>query len=165
MKKVINKRAQESMSMPFGIIFSIFLIVVFIVTAFIAVKYFLGISDTTKIGLFYQDFQSAVDDAVTSQSTNTTFKINLPSEIKKVCFANLTSEITSPDNYDEIRDYYTYQANTFLLPSSSAGGLSSKQINHLNITKITSAKNPYRILASGEIKIIKNFYDRDVVVK
>ena len=165
MKMVLNKRGQDTMGMPFGIIFSVFLIVVFIVVAFIAVRYFLDIGDTSKIGMFYRDFQSAVDEAVKTQSSDSVFKVNLPSGIKKVCFGNLSAKITSADDYDELRDYEIYNANTFLLPTTSAGDLARKLINHLNITKITSVKNPYCIPVSQGIKIKKDFYDRSVVVE
>ena len=163
-KKRFNKKGQDTMGMPFGIIFSVFLIVVFIVVAFIAVKYFLDIGDCSKIGMFYRDFQSAVDEAIKTQSSDDVFDVKLPAGIKKVCFGNLSAKITASDDYDELRDYEIYNANTFILPTGVCD-LSYKLINHLNITKITAVKNPYCIPVSQGIKIKKDFYDRSVVVE
>ena len=66
----MRKRGQQTMGMPFGMIFSIFLIIVFFVAAFIGVKYFFGVSDVTKIGLFYEDLQDAVTEAWQGSSSN-----------------------------------------------------------------------------------------------
>ena len=44
------------MGMPFELIFGIFLIIVFIVIAFIAIGGFLDIGRTANVGTFYEDF-------------------------------------------------------------------------------------------------------------
>jgi hypothetical protein len=162
----MNKKAQETMGMPFGIIFAVFLIVVFIVVAFIAIKSFIDIEETSEVGMFYQDLQTAVNNARDSQSSEFEFKINLPSKINKVCFANLSAKITANfEDYKIIKDYNIYEANTFLIPPEYAENMQWKQINNINITKITENKNPYCIPVSQNLKIKKDFYDRLITIK
>ena len=94
------------MSMPFGIIFSIFLIVVFVVIAFIAVGYFLDIGRSSGVGMFYREFQDAVDEAMGGQFSEAVFAIDLPDGVKQVCIANLSEPITNTGPaYEAIRNY------------------------------------------------------------
>ena len=152
--------------MPFQLIFAIFLIVVFIIVAFIAVKYFLDLGKSSSVGLFYKEFGEAVDEAWSGQSSESTFKIDLPSGIKRICFANLTKPITgSQTDYMMIKNYDVYEANTFLLPPEYAEDMEWKLIKHLNITKRTATSNPYCVDVSKDLVIKKGFYDKLVVVE
>lgn len=151
--------------MSFGMIFSVFLIVVFIVVAFIAIKSFLDIQRTSDAGLFYREFQEAVDDSWAGQASEFKFKIDLPSKVEKLCFANLSAKITGSSNdYLQLRNYDVYEANVFLIPPGDFQGLEHKWINHLDIEKITLEKNPYCVDASGSLSIKKDFYDKLVYV-
>jgi len=160
-----GKRGQQTLGMPIGMIFSIFLIVVFIVIAFIAIKQFLVIGDAAKIGDFYQDLQGKVDDFMRSTGEKS-FKINLPSDIEKVCFANLNNPITgSAEDYAQIESYFVYEANVFLIPPENAGNLQYKLINNIDLENITKNKNPYCVDSKGELKISRGFYDRLVLIE
>ncbi|RMD46115.1 hypothetical protein D6829_00395 [Candidatus Pacearchaeota archaeon] len=162
----MGKRGQQIMGMPFGVIFSIILIVVFIVIAFIAIGSFLDIGRKSSVGLFYKDLQEAVDNAWESQSAEFDFKINLPSGIKKVCFANLSKTINSNDEvYDEIERYSVYDANVFLYPPQKAEEMQWKKIRHINLSKIIANENPYCVDTSKNLKIKKGFDDRLVVIE
>jgi hypothetical protein len=162
----ISKKAQQTMSMPFGLIFSIFLIVIFIAVAFYAVKFFLNISESSKIGTFYLDLQDDVNKAWSSQSSEFNFKIKLPSKIEKVCFANLSAKITgSMEDYNQIKNYEVYEANTFILPPEYAKNMQWKMIHNLNLTKITSLRNPYCVPVDKGLRIKKDFYDRAVTIE
>lgn len=157
----INKRGQQSVGMSFGMIFAIFLIIVFVAIAFIAIKSFLDLGGSAEVGLFYDDLQGAVDNALRSQESDRSFSISLPSGIEKICFANLSASITNPGpDYDEIRDYVVYDANTFLIPPEKAQGMQWKNIDRLNITNITGEFNPYCVEVDVGLKIKKDFYDR-----
>ena len=160
-----NKRGQHTMGMPFGMIFAILLIVVFIVIAFIAIAGFLDIGQSASVGLFYEDLQKAVDEAWREQSGEFDFKIDLPSGIDEVCFGNLSGMITNRDpRYDEILNYDVYVANTFLVPPENAQGMQWKFINHINVTKITESSNPYCVSVEKDLRIKKGFYDKLVVI-
>ena len=162
----MNRRAQHLLGLPFSMIFSIILIVFFIVIAFIAIGHFLDIGRSSGVGMFYRELQGAVDDAFASQSSKTNFDIDLPSKIKFVCFANLSMPITNLDeNYEAIKDYDVYDANVFLVPPEYAQNMQWKLIKHLDIAKITQHKNPYCVSVKDGLKINKGFYDKLVWIK
>jgi hypothetical protein len=165
-KSTFGKRGQQTMGMPFGMIFAIFLIIVFVVIAFIAMGGFLDIGRASSVGLFYDEFQEAVDEAWSGQSGEFDFKIDLPDAITELCFANLSDVITNKDlTYKEILNYDVYEANTFLAPPEAAEGMQWKLINHLDIAKITSQENPYCIPVKKTLRIKKGFYDKLVMVE
>jgi len=152
------------MDLPFGLIFSIFLIVVFIVIAFIAVRYFLNIGKCSEVGLFYRDLQDNVNDAWKSTETlNKTMEISLPSGVTKICFANMSARITSSEGREILN--YNEDQNLFLIPTASACDMSSKFIAHLDIAKMTERRNPYCISVDNKIKIKKEIYSKFVVIE
>lgn len=162
-----NKKGQGVFGMPFSTIFSIFLIAVFIVVAFFAIRYFLDIKKCSEIGLFKEDFQKEIENAWQSQSSSKTFTSTLPSGIEHICFANLAEPATgnSKENeiYQELRKNADYTANLFFYPQVKAC-IPSVNINYVNITELS---NPYcfPVERGGvEIKIEKGFYDSLVKV-
>jgi len=161
-----DKKGQHTMGMPFGVIFAIFLIVVFVVIAFIAVGYFLDIGESSSVGMFYREFQEAVDDAMRGQFEESSFDIDLPSDIEFVCFADLSAEITNPGvEYDAIRNYDVYDANVFLVPPEYAQGMEWKLIDRINVSRITESSNPYCVAVDDGFVIKKGFYDKWVFVE
>ena len=169
-KRGINKKAQHTMGLPFGVIFAIFLIIVFIVIAFIAVNHFLEIGDCSKVGKFYDDLQDKIGEAISGQESNFLFDVDLPSGIDVICFANLSDDIhgeESDENYQKLRDFEIYDGNIFLLPRGKACDMSWKKMDNINITKITKEKNPYCIDLErrNELRIKKGFYDKYVVIE
>ena len=159
-------RGQHIIGMPFSMIFAIFLIVVFVVIAFIAIGHFLDIGRSSSVGMFYRDFQDAVNDATRGQFEESFFRIDLPSDINSVCFANLSAEITNPGvEYDAIRNYYIYDANTFLVPPEYAQGMQWKLVDRINISKITIKKNPYCVDVDDGFIVKKGFYDKLVWIE
>jgi len=162
-----SKKAQQTMGLPFGLIFSIFLIAVFVVAAIWAVTHFLDIGKCSEIGLFYDELQNKVDEAWASQTSEFNFKIDLPSGIKKICFGNLTSEITNQEDFSEIEIYYLEEANVFLVPSGEACNIPYYNLKHINISEITKLENPYCVDLEkrNEIKIKKDFYDKNVLIE
>jgi hypothetical protein len=161
-----NKRGQQAIGMSFGMMFAIFLIIVFVVIAFIAVNSFLDLGGSASVGLFYDELQETVNDALRSQESNRNFVLNLPSGVEKICFGNLSASITNPgEDYDSIRDYEVYDANTFLLPPEKASGMQWKEIDRIDIAKITETKNPYCVDVDVGLMIRKEFYDRLVWIE
>lgn len=167
MKSVINKRGQQAIGMSFGMIFAIFLIVVFVVIAFIAVNSFLDIGGTASVGLFYDELQDAVSNALRSGESNRKFAIDLPSGIEKICFANLSMLPKNDDygDYDVISDYEFYEANTFLVPPEKAQGMAWKLIDRIDVSKITEDRNPYCVDVDDGLKIRKEFTSRLVWIE
>ena len=159
-------RGQQTMGLPFGMIFALFLIVIFIVVAFVGIKSFLSFGRTSSVGLFYQELQDAVDDAWRGQSSSSHFDIDLPSKIDRICFANLSAMVTNKgEDYEFIKDFYVYEANVFLIPPGKGEGMEWKLINHLDISKIIESKNPYCVNVEEGLTIKKDFYDKLVWVE
>ena len=157
-----NKKAQV-FGMPFSIIFSIFLIAIFLAVAIYAIIHFLDIKKCSEVGLFLEDFQNEIDRAWNSQSSELTFTRSLPSKIQYVCFADLNENAvgTSAEKeiYTELKKNAIYADNLFFYPRRAANCLPSTKIEHINITSLS---NPYCIeIQQGkiEIKIEKGFYD------
>jgi hypothetical protein len=166
MRVKLNNRGQQIMGMPFQLIFAIFLIVVFVIMAFIAVSFFLDLGKASNVGLFYKELQEAVDESWSGQSSESDFRVDLPSKINRICFANLTAKITgSQTDYQMIKNYDIYEANTFLLPPEYAEDMEWKLIEHLNITKMTATSNPYCVDVSEGLVIKKGFYDKSVLIE
>ena len=154
------------MGMPFSMIFAIILIVVFVVIAFIAVGHFLDIGRTSGVGMFYDELQKAVNDAMKGQFEESSFDIDLPSNIDSVCFANLSAEITNPGvEYEAIRYSDIYDANVFLVPPQNAEGMEWKLIDRINVSKITANRNPYCVDVDDGFTIKKGFYDKYVFIE
>jgi len=162
---MMNKRGQEAVGMSFGMIFAIILIVVFIVFAGIAINSFLDLGSSTNVGMFYDELQGAVDNAIKSQESDKAFAIDLPKGITHVCFGNLSAPITNQEFYGEIRNYEVYNANTFLYPPAKASGMEWKIIDKINVTKITRNQNPYCVSVDVDLRIKKSFYDRLVLIE
>ena len=153
------------MGMPFGVIFAIILIVVFVVIAFIAIGYFLDIGECSGVGMFYDELQNVVREATRGQSSEVGFDIDLPSGIKFVCFANLSAEITNHGvEYDAIRNYDVYDANVFLVPPEKTCNMQWKLIDRINVSRITESSNPYCVDVDDGFVVKKGFYDREVWV-
>ena len=161
-----NKKAQQTFGMPFGVIFSIFLIIVFFMVAFFAIRAFMDTGSSVSVLAFYDDLQDEVTSVWRSQTANRDFKINLPKEVELVCFANLSAPITgSSEVHKKIRHFEFYDANVFILPASAAQGMEYKGINHIDITKTTENENPYCVKGDAKIRLEKDFYDRLVRVR
>ena len=163
-----NKKAQGGIfGIGFGMIFSIILIVFFVIVAFIAIKAFLDTQRCAQIGLFVTDLQGEVDKTWNSQKSDFEFKSRLPTKIKYVCFADLSKEITSTgvvgDMGRELGVYKGYIANMFLYPTEPTCDMVYHEIDHIDIDKIISLKNPYCITVDDgniNIDIVKNFDDK-----
>lgn len=154
------------MGMPFSMMFAIFLIVIFIIVAFMGIRFFLDFGRSADVGLFYEELQKAVDDAWAGQTSSDSFDINLPDAIQRVCFANLSEEITANlEEYDYIEIYEFRIGNTFLVPPGDAEGMQYKQIEHIDIARIIEDENPYCVDAGDRLMIKKDFYDKLVWIE
>ena len=165
-----SKKGQETLGISFGVIFSIILIIFFIVIAFIVIKSFLRTQDCAQIGIFIDKFEADVKRTWNSQFDTHTFKGNLPGSIDYVCFANLTRDVRG--EYEQIGFdiglFEGKEANTFFYPIGKTCEIPYKNIPHLDIEKIAGLKNPNCIpVQSGRIDIVlrKDLNDRFVDIE
>jgi hypothetical protein len=168
--KKMQKRGQSTFGMSFQMIFSILLIVFFVVVAFIAIRAFLKTKDCAQVGIFIEDFETEIKKAWNSQKSSFEFKGRLPTKLDYVCFANLSRPVKG--EYEDIGwDLGVYQGqggNTFFFPHEKACGMPFKNVKHLDVESITASKNPYCIpIADGVIsfQIEKRFNERLVRVR
>ena len=137
-----SKKGQ--MKLSFGMIFSIFLIIIFIAFAVYAITKFINLQKTIQIESFAEDLQSNVNDMWKSLRGSQPETYSLPNKIDAVCFT---------DN----------QFNNLMFRSSEI--LEEKNIEHLDIATITSGEDPYCIPnIDGKVKlIISKDFNEDLV--
>ena len=163
-----RKKAQGIMSLPFGIIFSIFLIIIFIAVAFVVIKNWLSLQKCTQVVTFYDDLQSKVNEAYSGTGYKDWMAISLPSGIKEVCFADLSKPQIGrfKEEYGELSDKFeSYDANTFPYPGNDACENEYKLINHLDIPNIIKTQNPYCISTAKKIEVSFEIYGKGVVLR
>jgi hypothetical protein len=157
----MDKRGQLRIS--FGIIFSIFLIIIFIFFAFKAISSFMDLNECAEVGRFYTSFQNSVDSARESHATNQPFEIKLDSGIDKICFVDLNSSQRGPI---ALPDQWSMGDNFFLIfDGDSCGNMGNHQFKNLNITKITEILNPNCFENGQDITIKKVIGPRLVTVE
>ncbi len=83
-----KEKTKGQINLSFGMIFSIILIIAFIVFAFYAIKKFLDFQDTINIEKFKSDLQTDIDNLWRSSDGSQEVQYNLPRKINAVCFKN-----------------------------------------------------------------------------
>jgi len=84
--KIGERKAQ--MQLSFGMIFSIILIIIFIIFAFYAIRSFLRVNDSAKVGNFINSLQEDVDSIWKAAKGSQEASYTLPSNVNKICFEN-----------------------------------------------------------------------------
>ncbi len=140
-----GKKAQLSLS--FGMIFSIILIVTFISFAFFAISKFLGIQKSVEVGKFLNDFQSDVDRIWQGSQGSEVKTYSIPKKIEYVCFADYTEQERGENSvlYQRLYEVYYENENMFFYPVGSGEGLDSKELKHIDIKRMTEVENPFCI--------------------
>lgn len=149
-KKGKSRKAQGIFGMGFGMIFSIILIIFFVIVAFMVIRAFLETQKCAQIGFFVEDLQSEIKKTWNSQYGDLDYdKGKLPSKIRYVCFADFSKSISATgeirDIGEELSVHEGKTANMFLYPQESTCNMVYHQIDHIDIDEITDSKNPYCI--------------------
>ena len=152
--------------------FSIILIIAFILVAVQAIKIFInadggGISDSTAEATFKTDLQAKINEVWTSNGAIIPkFPFALPSKIEYVCFLDIKrgKAGSMQDKYENLLRYGGQASyNLYLYPGQKAcKGFKAITLQHINITEITKQSNPYcvkNINGKGNLKIEMGFYD------
>ena len=82
-----------ALQISFGMLFSVILIVAFIVVAFYAINVFLNLQKCSEMGLYKSDLQSAVDRAWLSEEASEIFEAKVPSNIDFACFSFFSNHL------------------------------------------------------------------------
>ena len=166
-KKMKNKKADIQIS--FNMIFSIILIIVFIVTATYVIKKFINTSQCSQIGIFKNDLQNEIDKAWASTGESVYSKsFDIPSKITYICFADKNKTYTGTYK-DYARDFkYSNPGNNFFfVPMKNACDFKTLTIKHIDIKKTTSSINPYCIPVKNgkvDVRIVKGITDSLVCI-
>ena len=164
------KQKRGQMKLSFGMIFSIFLIIIFVSFSFFAIKKFVGVGNSAQIAKFRNDLQSDVDKLWKGSQGSQEQEYFLPSKIKYVCFIDysLGAEGQYRDFYNELQlSFYGGDENLFFYPLGSSEGLDSTEIKHINLEEMTRDENPFCIRnTKGKLKITlkKNYGDASVTI-
>jgi hypothetical protein len=133
--KHIKKKKKGQLDLSFGMIFSIFLIVVFIAVAFYGINKFLEWQRLAQIKIFQNDLQQDVDNMWSGAQGSQEVSYNLPGRVEKVCFIK--------------------EGQLEFEPLSSGEGVTPFEIQHLDYAKMTQSKNSLCIpTSSGKIEFI-----------
>lgn len=98
------KRKGE-MKLSFGMIFSIFLIIIFIAFAFYVIPKFLGFQNQISVGKFIDEFKSDVEKMWKSTQGSQELEYSLPEKITEVCFNDESKVYFKPLGVGEGFDY------------------------------------------------------------
>lgn len=140
-----NKKSQQVLGMSFGTIFSILLIIFFIIITFIVINKFFITSDCAKVGIFIDDFNEAVQDTWNAQKDTYKFSKVLPKEIEYVCFADFDKEkigeFEKPIGFD-IWVFDGSDSNVVFYPPEKACNMRHFFNKHLDLSNLTKTNNP-----------------------
>ena len=145
-----NKRGQ--MKMSFGMMFSIFLIAVFLAAAVYFVIQMVDIGECAKIGKFIDNLQEDVNQIWNSpgdaQKTPPASEYAIPGKVDMVCFYDAGSPARGKyvDTFPEDLGFYYGKNNNMLFHPEDSGECfesSAVRIKHINATEITKNNNPY----------------------
>ena len=106
MKKDAVDQRKGQMNLSFGMIFGIFLIIIFIAFAFYAIQKFLQLKDTTQIAKFADDLQFDIDRIWKGSQANQARNYILPAGIDLVCLIDYNSGTGNGEIYDELESAF-----------------------------------------------------------
>lgn len=159
----IKKVGKGQIKLSFGMIFSIILIVIFLVFAFYAIKAFLKFQDSATKGKFLDDLKSDVDRVWKAAESSQERTYSLPSKIVSVCFVDFSTSATGRNAgiYSELKKAY-YGVENFVFYPVGSSEVESAQIKNIDLVEMTKDENPFCIEnVKGKLKLTltKNFND------
>lgn len=159
-----------SLDISFGMIFSIILIITFVGLAIYVITIFLNTKNCAETGFFKDELQTEVDRAWNSDETSKTFNFNIPADIKEVCFFNVNSSQKGEfvQEYEDFKPYRLEKLNMYFYPiRNTCDGQRGYNIKHIDVNKMTIAKNPYCFEnKNGKISVkIEGYYSKLVTIK
>ncbi|MEM4325800.1 MAG: hypothetical protein QXU40_00670 [Candidatus Pacearchaeota archaeon] len=159
----MNHSNLGQMHLPFGMIFSIILIAIFLIFGFYSIKTFIKIQNSALLGKFFSDIQYDINKAWRSAESSQLREYIIPSKVRYVCFVDFNSSSRGAYSpiFSEISKERKNNENLFSYPQRLFS-VESKEIENIDLIKITSEENPFCLeQKGGRIKLIlrKNFED------
>ncbi|MDP4039905.1 MAG: hypothetical protein Q8P57_04995 [Candidatus Pacearchaeota archaeon] len=167
----MNKRGVLSLS--FGMIFSIIMIIAIVGVASYIIISFIGLGSDTEVVLFHQEFQETIDEIWGSAITNKVFSFNLPGNIELVCFGDLkgsTYELQYKEEYDEFKEFSSNfekeNTNRFIYPMKFAGDFAFSEVDRISLTGLGSDFECFEVKSGKiEVRLEKGDFDSSVRIK
>jgi hypothetical protein len=152
-----SKKSQGVFGLSFGMIWSIILIVFFVIAAFIGVRAFLNYQKNAIIGIYLGDLQTHINEAWNSQSASFWFNSTLPSGVQYICFINTTDSARNASNIEKelfqdiLLGAVDYTKNFYIYAPNKDYATKWANIKHVDLTK----KNPIciKVLSGGKIAV------------
>jgi hypothetical protein len=132
-----------SIEISFGMIFSVIIIIALIGVAVYAIMAFLDFGGSAQMGLFYEEFESAVNDVWSSATTNRVFRFSVPSSIQSVCFGSIANNIDAGRYSQQLKalregssGFQQQNSNVFLYPPSKAKEFAYKRVERIDTSPL-----------------------------
>jgi len=106
-----NKKGQDSFNLSFGMIFSIILIIVFLVAAVFAIKMIMNRSCQANVNLAFSDFNYYINDVNNELEAQKYYNLAVPNQIKYICFVGQGVNENIPRVYGDVYDSDGEQRN------------------------------------------------------
>lgn len=133
--------------MSFGMIFSIILIIIFITFSFTVIRSWLELGTITQIESFVDTLQKDVNEIWAGSQGSQVEQYSLPNKVGMVCFVDYSSPAkgSGTDMQDYMDRTSSETNNLFFYPKEILKYVENKEIEHINISKITLNSNPFCI--------------------
>jgi hypothetical protein len=166
---ILKKRKSAQLKLSFGMIFSIFLIIIFLAFAFYAIKFLLNMQKSIKIGEFIKNLQEDIDKMQKGSSGSQKNEYVLNKKVDYICFIDYDSPKRGINRnlYDELQQLFFKDENLFFYPIGSGEGIDKVKIKNIDLIKITKNENPFCINCfEGKVDLIikKEYGDRFVEI-
>jgi len=137
-------KKKGALSLSFGMIFSIIMIVAILGVSFYAISYFLNLQKCTTTSLFHQDFQNKINNAWSAEIVSEEFSLVLPKRIEAVCFGSLNSSGALSGETERIHeDLIRYSnlkqqenSNMFLHPQDKSCEMGYRTAEHIDLSEL-----------------------------
>lgn len=146
-------RKEGQMQLSFGMMFSIFIIIVTIAVAFYVIKEFFLTSKCTELKAFHDDVQREIDTVWRSAAAQLSYQQSLPSSVKAICFGDPKTwdARTHRAEAETFASYRTTENNFFIYPVQCGKATSVRKLSHVGIQKgfcVPTAKGEVRLTLS-----------------
>lgn len=155
---MINQKKGQ-IQISFGMIFSIIIVIATIAVAVYVIIYFLGMSNCTKNGTFWDSLQKEIDLAWNSDGLQKVYSAETPSGITKLCFGNST-QIPVGSELERYRGSSS-DRNAYFYPTEKAcEGFAFKSLKHITTDSffcipVKSGKISLKILKLNDNVLVK----------
>ena len=131
--------------MSFGMIFSIILIIIFLVFGFYAIKKVIELQQTIQIETFLEDLQNDVDKMWKSVQGSQEVKYTLPTKVTAVCFEDdefqnlrfVSKSVITGEQIDNLDILNTIKEETSLCIPNSKGTIKMRLTKNYGETLVT----------------------------